>query len=395
MARTSPRPRPRPGRPAPVPGTVVEALYLHLPFCVVKCGYCDFTSYAGTDEDLVDRVLDAWVQELRMVAPRCRPRTLFLGGGTPTHLTAARLEAVLAAIRAEVALDDCAEWTTEANPESASADKLRLLREAGVTRLSLGVQAFDDERLAFLDRPHDSREARAAFERATAAGFGSTSLDLIFGTPGHEPAAWAGELDQALALGPDHVSAYGLTFEAGTRLTEARDRGLVQELDEERAATLFLTTRDKLQAAGLRPYELSNFARPGSECRHNLNYWRGGDYLGVGPGAASHVAGRRWTNLRSLEPYVGSIQAQGSAAGEAETLDPAHRIREAVWLGLRTLEGVDLEALGQRIGLDPADLCREAIEAGEKAGELERDGTRIRISENSWLHADRISGRFL
>lgn len=359
---------------------------------MVKCGYCDFNSFADTSQDERRLVMQAMVKELE--ARHCRPTTVFMGGGTPTHLEPDLLEDFVTAIQ-RLDLSLCEEWTSEANPESCTVEKLQILRRGGVTRISIGVQSWDAARLAFLDRPHGPEAAEIALERAKELGF-DVSLDLIFGIPGQSLEEWQLELNRAISLSPQHLSCYQLTFEQGTKLEAARSRGLVQPASDEVLRDMLIWTRDRLQEAGYPAYEISNFARPGHECSHNIGYWRGQDYVGIGPGAASHYQGHRSTNLRPLAAYVDAVANSNCATFEAEVLSPEQRAREQVWLGLRMRAGVDLESTRLRTGFDVVErLLPLAADRWMRHGHLELSGPRLSIPEASVAWTDEIAATFL
>lgn len=333
-------------------------------------------------------------RELELRCQGLRPRTIFFGGGTPTHLEADLLEELLDTLRSVVDLSQLEEWTSEANPESCTEEILQLLFEKGVTRFSIGIQSWDEARLQFMDRPHGPDDAERALETARATG-AAFSLDMIFGLPDQSLAAWKDELERSLALEPDHLSCYQLTFEPGTALEAARKRGTVIPLADEIQRDMFEWTQERCAAAGYECYELSNFARPGQRCRHNEAYWRGGSYVGIGPGAASHREGRRSTNLRPLEAYEAAIQESGCASFEAEVLGPSSRVREALWLALRTREGFSREEIEARCGAGWNDELNEALAQCLEREELEEVGDRIRIPREKMIYTDTIAQRFL
>jgi len=376
-------------------------LYVHTPFCVVKCSYCDFYSVVADGQD-ADGTVEALLAEAARVAPR-EPRTVFLGGGTPSWLSIPQLERLLDGLDELTGFRRAAEEVTlEANPESLDAAKAERLRELGVDRLSIGVQSLRPELLRLFERPHDADEGPAAFERARRAGFERISMDLIYAAPGQDLAAWEEDLERVLALGPEHVSAYALAFEEGTRLARALADGRLAEPDEELALAFFRRTRARLAAAGLEAYEVSNFALEGAQCRHNVNYWRNGDYAGIGPSAVSSVAGARFGNPRSLAAWTASVGRGESGAAWSERLAPPARLAETWWLGLRLAEGVDPAAARARAGggaggIAEADdpttpLVRELLEDGWlRRGE----GPRVALSERGLPVADAIASRFL
>jgi oxygen-independent coproporphyrinogen III oxidase len=371
------------------------SLYVHVPFCVVKCGYCDFNSYVVEDDAVHDSFLDALDAELARVWPGGRPTTVFLGGGTPSLLDERRLGRLFEVVRRTVDLDACAEVTMEANPESFTLAKARLAHAAGVRRLSIGVQSFEPRHLAFLDRAHTAERAEEAFAAGRAAGFTNISIDLMFGVPGQTLAEWQSDLERALRLGPDHLSCYNLTFEAGTRLTRDMKRGLVTPNENADDAAMFEHTRTRLAAAGYDAYEISNFAGRGGPSRHNDHYWLQGDYVGVGPGASSHRAGVRWTSLKAVEPWAEAALAGLPTAASAETLRPRQRLGEALWLGIRRRDGVSLRAIEARLGVRADEALLAILARHRGAGLLTADPDVVRLTAAGLLVADRIGGDVL
>jgi oxygen-independent coproporphyrinogen-3 oxidase len=304
-------------------------LYVHLPFCAARCGYCAFVVEVGALERR-DAYLGALLGELERERPRLGPlETVYLGGGTPTLMGAERLAALMERVRPLVAPG--AEISVEANPETLEPGLLAALRQAGVTRLSLGVQSFQPHLLRALDRAAGPERSRAAFAMAREAGFESVSVDLLFGVPGQDAGDLEADLAEVLALGPDHVSWYELELKPGSAL--ARREGLV--LDEDFAAEAYERVVEALEGAGYRWYETANFARPGHECRHSLGYWDVRDYLGIGVGAVSTHEGRRWRNAPGLEGYLRAAGAGAEPPRTVERLDPATRRRERWMLSLR------------------------------------------------------------
>lgn len=374
---------------------MATSLYLHIPFCVVKCGYCDFNSYVVEDEAPLDAFLQGIETELARTALPDPPTSVFLGGGTPSYLDEARLERLFAILHGHFDLAAIDEVTMEANPESVSAAKARIARAAGVNRVSLGAQTFDPAGLRFLDRAHDGDQTRAAVEAMRNSDFENLSLDLMFGLPDQPLEAWQRDLDAALELSPDHLSCYNLTYEPGTRLTRDMKRGAVIPNPPEVDRDMFTTTRDVLGDAGFRAYEISNFAGRGGPCRHNEHYWKQGDYVGIGPGAATHRQGVRWTNLKPLDAWGAALRNGTPAAGEAETLSPRQRVAEALWLGIRREPGVDLDALAARLGPTHADHFAPELDSLCRQGLLERHGPRVALTARGLLVADSIGERLL
>ncbi|HEX3611723.1 MAG TPA: radical SAM family heme chaperone HemW [Sporichthyaceae bacterium] len=330
--------------------------YLHIPFCATRCGYCDFNTY--TAEDLGGGATRAAypaqaATEIRLAArmltgPAGRPpvRTVFVGGGTPTLLAPAELGGLLDAIRAEFDLAPDVEITTEANPESVDAAALQQLRAVGFNRISFGMQSAREHVLRVLDRTHSPGRAAQCVAWAQAAGFEHVNLDLIYGTPGESDTDWAQSLHAAVAAGPDHVSAYSLIVEEGTRLAAQVRRGELPVPDSDVMADRYLMAEDILGAAGFEWYEVSNWARgPGAECRHNLLYWTDGDWWGIGPGAHSHRSGTRWWNVKHPREYAERLSAGASPEADREDLTEDQQALERVMLGLRLRAGLPVAAL--------------------------------------------------
>ncbi|HLV58704.1 MAG TPA: radical SAM family heme chaperone HemW [Natronosporangium sp.] len=367
------------GRPAPADGSLPAAalaaagrrgfgVYVHVPFCASRCGYCDFTTYTAAElrggvtrdtyPDLVLRELALATRVLGGGVPRVG--TVFFGGGTPTLLDPDDLGRILAAIDAAFGLAPDAEVTTEANPESVDLDSLKRLRAAGFTRLSLGMQSTAPHVLAVLDRRHTPGRALRAAREAREAGFAHVNLDLIYGTPGERPEDFAASLRAAVDTGVDHVSAYALVVEDGTALAARVRRGEVPPPDDDVAADRYLAAEEILSAAGFAWYEISNWARsPRARCRHNLLYWTGGDWWGLGPGAHSHVGGVRWWNVTHPSTYADRLAAGRSPAAAREVLTDDQRRTEEIMLGVRLADGLPL-----------ARLPRPAVERARTEGLL-------------------------
>ncbi|MFV0407498.1 MAG: radical SAM family heme chaperone HemW [Propioniciclava sp.] len=331
------------------------SVYVHVPFCATRCGYCDFNTYTADELGAApgssrDAYLDAVERELalahQVLGEDVPPvTTVFFGGGTPTLLRPAEQARLLAAVRTALPLADGAEITTEANPESVDADHLGALVAAGFTRISFGMQSAVTPVLARLDREHTPGRVPQVVAWARAAGFASVSLDLIYGTPGETLDEWRASLDAALACAPDHVSAYALALEPGTRMAADIRRGRLPEIDLDHQAAQYELADQLLAQAGMSAYEISNWARPGQECRHNLAYWRSQHWWGVGPGAHSHVGGVRWWNVKHPGTYSQRLLGGGSPAAGRETLSDEQRRVERILLEIRIADGLDLGLL--------------------------------------------------
>ncbi len=350
-----------------------HAAYVHVPFCAHHCGYCDFAVVAGRDID-AELYLDALEREL---SGEPRPiDTAFVGGGTPTQLTWRQLDRLFATIQVAHPWPADGEVSIEATPESVAPEKVAVLADRGVARVSLGVQSFRPATLTALDRRHSVAEIRPAVD-AVRHRIGNVSLDLIFGVPGTTPADWEADVAAAIALAPDHVSTYGLTYEKGTPLTRERRAGRVVPLTEDDELTMYLHAIDALAAAGYRQYEVSNFARPGRECRHNQAYWANRAHWGYGLGAARYVGGVRSRNTRRFDDYVRKTLAGESAVVLREELAPEERARETITTQLRRAEGIDRTAFHSQTGYDLDALAGEPIRRFVGLGLLRDDGDSV------------------
>ncbi|HYN56831.1 MAG TPA: radical SAM family heme chaperone HemW [Motilibacterales bacterium] len=393
-----------PPRDGGLPGASVRAwgerafgVYVHVPFCASRCGYCDFNTYTapelagagGVDPSTFADHLADEVGFARSVlgAADVPVRTVFVGGGTPTMLAPQALGSVLDRVDAEFGLAPGAEVTLEANPDSVDPASLARLRERGFTRISFGMQSAVPHVLAVLDRTHTPGGAVRAVADARAAGFEQVSLDLIYGTPGESLADWRSTVDAALSAGVGHISAYALIVEAGTRMAAAVRRGLIESPDDDLMADMYDLADEAFAGAGMPWYELSNWAVPGQECRHNVAYWRGEDWWGVGPGAHSHIRGTRWWNVKHPSAYVERLRAGQSPAVGREVLDEETRQVEAIMLGVRMAEGLAMA------GLTRGQLGEVDVLLAEGLGSV--DGGRFRLTRPGRLLADAVVRRLL
>jgi putative oxygen-independent coproporphyrinogen III oxidase len=365
------------------------ALYVHWPFCVSKCPYCDFNSHVRSTIDL-DEWRDALLADLAHEAsllPDRRLTSIFVGGGTPSLMEPATVSAIIRSAREHWQASDDIEITLEANPNSVEADRFADLAAAGVNRLSLGLQSFDDTALAFLGRAHSADGGQRALDIAQKH-FPRVSFDLIYALPGDTETRWVKTLDCALAKGTSHLSLYQLTIEPGTRFASMVAKHEFEPLDGDEAAGLYELTAEQTTAAGIPAYEISNHARVGQESRHNLTYWRYGDYAGVGPGAHGRRLGKRTVRHRKPENFLSGIKRNGHGMVEEEMLDPREAADEALVMGLRLSEGIDPAALSERFGRAVVD--DPAVERLVTSGHLERDGVRLRATPKGRLLLDRI-----
>jgi oxygen-independent coproporphyrinogen-3 oxidase len=371
-----------------------RAAYVHVPFCAFHCGYCDFAVVAGQD-DRIDDYLKALDAELAMLGSPTPVRTIFLGGGTPTHLASGQIERLLQTVTRWLPLTgDCREFSVEANPDSLTAEKVAVLGDFGVTRVSLGAQSFHRGLLRTLDRAHDPDQIPRALETARRR-IGQVSLDLIFGAPGQRLDEWRSDLRQALALRPDHVSTYGLTYEKGTPLWKRRQRGELKALDESAELELYATSIDTLAAAGFDHYEISNFARAGKRCRHNETYWANEAYFGFGVGAARYVRGRREINTRDLNAYIRKALAGESCTFQSEELEPFERAKETMAVQLRRCEGIERTAFRAQTGHDLDAVAGQRLAALVGQGVLDDNGRRVCLTRQGKYVADAVIERLL
>ncbi len=371
------------------PQSSALGVYLHVPFCVQRCHYCSFNT-APLEAGQMDPYLRALHGELELLGGLGWARdvtlaTVFLGGGTPSLLEPEALAEILDDLRARWRLASDAEITVECNPESVTRERLARYRAAGVTRVSLGVQALDNAVLATLGRLHDARGARAAFDAAREAGCDDVSVDLMYGLPGLAVEAWATDVERVLDWGPDHVSAYALTLDGGSPWGAGGVAGLPAEDDV--VAQYWALTR-AAAARGFEHYEISNYARPGHRARHNLGYWRAGEYLAAGPGACGFVGDVRYGNIKPLARWRAAVDAGTLAVETAERLTPRQRLAERLILGLRTSDGVPAAWLAERAAGEPA-LARR-LEQWRTAGHLLLDGGRARLTESGFILSDAL-----
>jgi len=324
---------------------VVSHLYVHIPFCARICPYCAFYKERA-DSSQTQRFCEALLREIEDVRARftLKPETIFFGGGTPTALTTAQLEFLLGGLRDRLDLSRLVEWTLEANPGSVSSRKAALLREVGVSRISLGVQSWDDDLLKLLGREHNAAQAEGSFHILRDAGFANVSIDLMFGLPGQTLAQWKADLDKTIALQPDHISTYCLTYEEDTEFFLRHARGEFRE-DPESDAQFLETAMRALERAGYEHYEISNYARPGFASAHNRGYWAGDDYLGIGPSAFSTVGLQRLQNVCDYRAYSDRVLSGQSAVSSTEILTPEIKRAERIALALRTRDGISSSEL--------------------------------------------------
>lgn len=369
------------------------AAYVHVPFCSHRCGYCSFTVVADR-LDLAAAYLRAIEIELSQLETPHSVDTLFIGGGTPTELEPLELKQLLALLDDWLPRSPGYEFTIEANPETLDCERVDILLAAGVNRISLGVQSFDDDKLVSLDRTHDASHSLAAIALATKA-FDNVSLDLIFAAPGETLVRWQQDIRTALAQGVPHVSTYGLTLEKGTSFWSRWNRRELAEVPEELQRTMFEWSVDELTANGFEHYEVSNFARPRHRCRHNEKYWLGQSYFAFGPGASRYVAGRRETNHRSTSTYLKRMINGDSPVSESEPISALDRAKERLVFGFRRLEGIRETEFNAEFGLSPIDVAGGAIDRFQSLGLLERVDGCLRLTRAGLLVSDSMWREFM
>ena len=389
--------------------TEAAGLYVHVPFCSAICPYCDFAVARGGEADR-ERFVEALVEEIDRSGVGGRERgwigeaeslgtvrfdTVYFGGGTPSALSLEQLGRIRRRLVTRFEIDPEAEWTVEVNPEDAAPESLAGWRELGFDRISLGLQALDDRALRFLGRRHDEAEARASVGRAREAGFRSVSVDLIYSLPGFDADWWLRTVDEAAALGADHLSCYELTIHDGTPFGSRRDAGRLRETGEDERAANFVATHRRLGGLGYEGYEVSNFARTEVDrSRHNRKYWRHVPYLGLGPSAHSFDGRRRWWSVARWQHWSDAIEGRTSTVAEVERLTDRDLLLEAVMMGLRQRSGIDCAALESRFGIDPAAANGGRIGAWERAGWLRISGRRLQPTLEGMARADRLAAEW-
>lgn len=373
------------------------ALYVHWPFCVSKCPYCDFNSHVRetVDHELWCRAL---LTDMTHEADQLQGRTIgsiFFGGGTPSLMPPATVASLIQAAEELWGFTNNVEITLEANPSSVEAARFADLAAAGVNRVSLGLQALDDAALAFLGRAHSVQEGLSALDTAQAI-FKRVSFDLIYARPQQSKQQWAKELQQALAFGTEHLSLYQLTIEPGTRFAALAASGALETVDPDHGAELYELTQDMMSKAGLPAYEISNHARPGAQSRHNLAYWLYHDYAGIGPGAHGRRSGLATVRHKKPENWLNAIGRNGHGCQAEDALSPAERAREAMVMGLRLAEGINLDAVARRCGVERETIvCRKSAGQLEALGLLRQDGHNLRVTPKGMLLLDHILGQLV
>jgi oxygen-independent coproporphyrinogen-3 oxidase len=378
-------------------------IYVHIPFCQSKCPYCSFVSYPGLNSTLKTRYIEALSKQARQMAvhPWARKRqfhSLFVGGGTPSSVDPAQMADFITACLKNFDFIDAGEEpevTVEVNPNTVNAEGLKRLRRAGANRLSIGIQAFSDTMLKNIGRTHTAHDNMQAFEWARAAGFTNINLDLMYGLPGQSETIWQDSLQQAAALSPEHLSVYELTVEPGTPFAELADRGALNLPHEKVTLAMFTGAREVLSAMGYKHYEISNYGRRGFECRHNINYWENGSYIGLGAGAVSCFSGVRVKNEERPERFIDLLNNDQAPYAEAEFLPLEARFRETIIMGLRMTAGVSLGRLRDCFGLTPQKHYGALLDKLKKDKLLEESDSRLRLTRKGLLLANGIMAQLV
>jgi oxygen-independent coproporphyrinogen-3 oxidase len=372
-------------------------LYIHIPFCSAICNYCNFNR-GLFDADLKARYVDALVREIRSNPDSRTPNpadTIYFGGGTPSLLEPEEIARIIRECQNAFAVSRDAEVTMEANPETVSEARLAEFRAAGVNRLSFGVQSFRDDELRRLSRLHGADRARAAVRDARAVGFDNISLDLMMWLPEQRVSEWLESVDAAIALATDHLSLYLLEIYPNAPLRDEMARARWSQAPDEDAATMYLAAMARLEDAGLAQYEISNVARPGRRSRHNLKYWTDGEWLGFGCGAHSTFRASRWKNMSSTTEYIETVSRGASPAVDIRPLTPAERLGDALFTGLRLVEGIDTNVIRTRYGVDVWERFGADLQRFVDAGCLRRDGARLRLTREGMLLAHEVMTVFV
>jgi oxygen-independent coproporphyrinogen-3 oxidase len=379
--------------------STIAGIYIHIPFCATRCHYCNFAT-GGYESELARRYTAAVRDEIERADVSNNPMlrrvdTIYFGGGTPTTLTAGQISSLIDACRLRFDVSPDSEITAESNPGSVSQNYLEELRSAGVNRLSFGVQSFDDAELGMIGRTHSAEEAREAVRTARDAGFANVSIDLIAGLPEQQMETWRRNLEEAFALAPDHLSVYLLELYKDAPLLHRIKRGELRAIDDELTVEMYFALMDEAERRGFERYEISNWARPGFESRHNLKYWTGAPYWAFGISAAGYDGRTRWSNTRNIHEYLTKIESGQTAVAERIELDDDNLQSENLFLRLRLKDGVDLDEHLRRFSVNPLERYRGEIERLQEAGLIELDANRLKISRAGTVLANEVFASFV
>ena len=372
-------------------------LYLHIPYCLHKCGYCDFNSHPENQEESV-RYVEALLSELKFYSTTLKKYsvlTVFMGGGTPTILPHLQLKRILQTVRQNFNLTLDCEITIEANPATIKLETLQEIRSAGYNRISIGVQSFDEKELQLLERVHNEEEIHSTVHRARAANFKNLSMDLMFALPDQTIEKWQSHLKQAIAKNPDHLSTYNLTIEPATAFFKLHEKGKLCLPHEDIQLEMYKITIQALEDAGYTQYEISNFSKPGMESQHNINYWNNGEYLGVGAGASSYLNGERFKNVNLPSIYIREIETKSNAIDTRERLEPLQAMGETLMLGLRLLKGISIDVFENRFQVSFQKVYGKAVESLLNQELITFNQNRIALSRKGLFLADSVILKFM
>ena len=372
----------------------IPALYIHIPFCVSKCIYCDFNSIVIKSQ-VVDEYLSAIEKEIQSTTERYYFTTVFIGGGTPTVLNEAQLSRLLVMIAKHVNVANLKEYTIEVNPGTLNDEKTIILQNNHVGRISIGVQSFNDKYLKLLGRIHSASEAIDSFADLREKGFENISIDLIYGYPAQTLNEWIIDLRKCINLAPEHISAYCLSYEQGTPIVEMTDSGALKKLNEEEELRMYEFTNDFLSNKGYMHYEISNFAKQDKECKHNIVYWENREYIGIGAGAFSYINGERYCNIKNIKEYISSVKSKKKLICFSEKLPQKKRASEILIMALRMTSGISKEDFFHRSGFDLSELFEKQLSNLTQAGLINFDDERIKLTKKGLSLADSVMMEFL
>ena len=373
-------------------------LYIHIPYCIHKCGYCDFNSHP-IRQDEMDHYIDALVVEMKHYAKiYCNTnsiRTIFLGGGTPTTLTAFQLERIFKEFVNSFTIASDAEITIEANPATIDIEQMKSIRQTGYNRISIGVQSFDKNELKILDRAHGPEEIHSTVNCARKAGFENLSLDLMFAIPNQSLSSWENNLNKALEKNPEHISTYNLTIEKGTAFSKLQSNGKLIMPDDEHQLELYKKTIERLKEKGFHHYEISNFARRGKECKHNITYWENSNTLGIGAGASSYIDGTRFKNINLPAHYIQQVKEKKTAVEYSETLNSRQAMGETIMLGLRLIQGISIHQFEKRFQISFTKFFKNTISSLKEKELVIIEKDHLRLSKKGLFLADSVILEFI
>ncbi len=372
----------------------LHSLYIHIPFCTSKCIYCDFNSIT-IKSDIVDEYLLAIESELQSINERYSFKTIYIGGGTPTVLNETQLSKLLNVVSKYIDKSKLKEYTIEANPGTLNDKKIFILKNGLVNRVSIGIQSFNNNYLKLLKRIHTANEAKDIFFSLRENGFKNINIDLIYGYPGQTLNEWKMDLTESSRLDPEHVSAYCLSYEQGTPITEMIDSGIFRRLDEEEELKMYEYTKDFLNNKGYLHYEISNFAKPGKKCKHNIVYWKNEEYIGIGTGAFSFVNGKRYCNIKGISEYISTAKSKKNLICFSETLSQKKRASEILIMSLRMASGISKKEFFKRSGFDLLGLFGKQINGLAEAGLINFDDERISLTRRGMSVADSVMMEFV